>query len=245
MVLTPDDIHQLFIVKRTQVEMLADREFLIPDDETDMFLDHPAVLQPTAELYAQFVQKYIPQEARMFSREEMTQTYADKNEKLTYVYYAPPTIKDKQGVGIVNAFINSLTTLGAEFGIIITKEGFTPDARKALDAITQPVIQVFFDHQLYSNPINHVLVPRHTRLDDEKRRNILVKYKLQPRQILTISIDDPVIRYYGWSIGDLIHISRLNLGTDKTMVKSSLAYRIVSRVKFDVEKKTTKAKVTT
>lgn len=244
MAFSPDDIYKLFIVKRTQVEMLADRGFIIPDDEFEMFKEHPNALQPTDDLLGQFVLRYTPEGAKRFSREELTHTYADENDSLVHVYFAPPTAKDKQGVGIVNAFIDAATELGAEFGIIITNEGFTPDARKALDAITQPIIQVFFDYQLYTNPTTHVLAPHHTRLSDDERRNILTKYKLQPRQILVISIDDPIVRYYGWNIGDMIRVDRVNLATNKTMAKTSLAYRMVSRMKFDVEKKATKAKVT-
>ncbi len=244
MAFSPDDIYKLFIVKRTQVEMLADRGFLIPDEEIGMFLEHPNALQPTGDLLGDFVRRYTPEGSKLFSREELTHTYGDENENLIYVYFAPPTNKDKQGVGIVNAFIDAATELGAGFGIIITNEGFTPDARKALDAITQPLLQIFFDYQLYANPTTHVLAPRHTKLSEEERRTLLTKYKLQPRQILVISIDDPIVRYYGWNIGDLIKVDRVNLATNKTMVKSSIVYRMVSRMKFDVEKKATKTKVT-
>jgi len=237
MAFSPDDIYKLFIVKRTQVEMLADRGYLIPVDEIEMFLENPNSLQPTPELLADFVRRYTPENARSFSREAMSATYTDENNNKTYVYFAPLTTKEKQGVSVVNAFIDTSVEMGANVGIIITNEGFTSDARKTLDTLTEPIIQVFFDHQLYINPTTHMMTPRHTRLSPEERRSFLTKYKLQPRQILVISIDDPIVRYYGWNVGDIIKIERFNLATNKTMVKSSIAYRIVSRVKFDVEKK--------
>lgn len=245
MAYTPDDIYKIFITKRTQVEMIGDRGYLVPEDEIAMFLEHPNALQPTPELFMEFVQRYIPEGGKTFAREEMSHTYKDENDKSIYVYFAPQIIKDKQGVSVVSTFIENLTEVGADVGIIITNEGFTPDAKKLLDALTKPIIQVFYDFQLYANPTYHNLVPKHTKLSEDQRRILLTKYKIQPRQITGMSMEDPITRYYGWLPNDLIKIDRINISTTKTMIRSSTAYRIVTRMKFDQEKKKApKAKVT-
>lgn len=237
-----DQIYTTFIVKRTQVEMLADRGYLIPEDEIQLFLDHPNVSRPTAELLTQFIKRYTSADTKMFSRENMTQSYTNENDKVTYVYFAPLTVKDKQGIGIVTTFIDTANELAADVAIIITGEDFTSDARKSLEALTEPIIQVFFDFQLYVNPTSHYLVPKHTKLSEDERRELLTKSKIQPRQALTLSIDDPIVQYYGWLPGDLIRVDRFNLATNKTMVQRSIVYRMVGRSKIEQKKPATKKK---
>lgn len=240
MAYTADNINKLFIAKRTQVEMLADRGYFIPQEENELFLQ-PESLHPTPDLYRRFVEQYTV-EGR-FSRENMAVTYINETNQLTYVYYTPSS-KNQQGVGVLANFIEAITSLAANYGIIVSNENFTPVAKESLDKITQPVIQVFFDHQLYVNPTMHVLTPLHVRLNDEERRNFLTTSKIQPRMLLTLSIDDPIVRYYGWSVGDIIRIHRVNLATTKTMVRTSIAFRMVGRIRFDQEKKIPASKVT-
>jgi DNA-directed RNA polymerase subunit H (RpoH/RPB5) len=242
MALTGDDIYKLFITKRTQVEMLLDRGNEIPTDEKEMFIDNPDAARPTPRLLADFVARYTPTDTGRFSRQELSQTYLHTDDDArTHVYFAPFTIKDKQGISVVNSFIETITDIGATIGIIITNEGFTPDSKKALEAITQPIIQIFYDEEIYANPTRKLIVPKHEKISDEARRKFFQESGLQPRQALDLSIDDPIVRYYGWNIGDVIRVERVNLATSKTMSQTSIAYRKVSRIKFEAAKKVVKS----
>ena len=233
MSLTPDDIHKYFKIKRTQVEMMVDRGCLIPENEIVMFIENPDAQKPTPKLYGDFIKAYTHSSNGIFSRQLMNNNYENEKGELTHVFFAPQTTKDRQGIASVNGFITNLTELGAEHGIIITEETFTSDARKALDILTSPTIQIYYDYQLYTNPTRHVLVPRHTKLTEEERLNFFEKSRIKPNQLITFSLDDPIVSYYGWSAGDLIRIDRINLATNKTMVKASLSYRLVGRNRLE------------
>ena len=222
--------------------MMADRNYLIPDEEASMFLRDEVKDEVPDEALTKFVQTYTSEKTRMFSRENMTQTYRNQEGHILYVYYAPATSKDRQGVGVVNTFVNDLTELDAQVGIVITREDFTSSARDQLKEITQPVIQIFFDFMLYANPTRHNRVPEHVRLNKVERATLLKKHKIQPNQLPAMSIDDPIVQYYGWRIGDIIKIYRNNLATDKTMTQRSITFRIVTPVTFEAAKKI-KAKV--
>ena len=238
---SPDEIHKLFILKRTQVEMIVDRGFPIPEDEISLFIENPDAERPTDRTYRDFVKRYTVN--GRFSREALSNDYTDENGHITSVYFVPSIIKDKQGISVINGFVTSMTDIGANSGIIISQEDFTSEAKRHLDLLTSPAIQVFFDNQLYVNPTRHEYVPKHTKLSEEERRVFFEQSRLKPGQLVSASIDDPIIRYYGWSIGDVIKIERTNLATNKTMVKSSLAYRIVTRTRFDQPKSRTSVKV--
>lgn len=234
--MTPDQIYRLFLVKRTQVEMLADREYLIPEEEINMFIYHPEAYQPSDELLFNFANQYLS-DKNIFSREALSQTYSNNQGDITYVYFTPTIVKERQGVETIAQFINTAQQLGASNAIIISSEEFTPEAQKKISGITKPTIQVFFDYQLYFNPTFHFLTPKHTKISDEDRRKLLAESKIQPSQLLVISIDDPIVRYYGWKIGNIIRIERTNLVTNQTLVKNSISYRIVGRVVIASAKK--------
>jgi DNA-directed RNA polymerase subunit H (RpoH/RPB5) len=239
---SPDEIYTLFIVKRTQVEMMADRGYPLPEAEIELFIENDDAAHPTDELLTSFIKQYT-NTSGIFSREDMSELYT-KDDEQTYVYFVPPTNKDKQGVGVVTTFIEKINDIGVDRGIIITDDPFTPDATKALAALTKPLIQVFFDYQLYTNPTYHVIVPKQERLTPEERTAFLTKSKIQPRQLLVSSIDDPIVRYYGWNVNDIIRVHRFNISSSKTMVRSSIAYRIITSRRFDDDNKKKAVKVT-
>lgn len=241
MSLTPDAIYRHFIVKRTQVEMLYDRGFLIPKDEKKLFLAPSSKGQLPPEILTEFIQRYTSEEDGVFSRDNMSNIYSDNDDNKTYVYYVPQTAKNQQGVGVIQSFVEKLTNQGIKLGILITLEDFTSDAKNAIAALTTPMIQVFFDYQLYTNPTLHKTTPLHTRLTPDERLKFLSQSRIQPGQMPSLTIDEPIVRYYNWKPGDIIRIERFNIATDKIMVRNSIAYRIVSKNLSNPVKKTTKA----
>lgn len=241
MPLTPDAIYQHFIVKRTQVEMLKDRGYLIPEDEEDLFLADDSKGKLSSTILTDFVRHYTSQDDATFSRENMSTIYQDENGNKTYVYFVPQTAKERQGVGVVQSFVEKLTNQGINLGILITIEDFTSDAKKAIADITTPSIQVFFDRQLFTNPTLHKTTPPHYRLTPDERLKFLSENKIQPGQMPSFTLDEPIVRYYNWKPGDIIRIERFNIATDKIMVTRSIAYRIVSKNVSITTKKSTKA----
>ena len=69
-------------------------------------------------------------------------------------------------------------------------------------------IQIMWCKQLQFNITKHVLVPTHTKCNDEEINELLKTYNLLTKvQLPLISRDDPVIRYYNYKPGDVIKIT--------------------------------------
>lgn len=219
---------ELFAVKRTQVEMMVDRDYPIPKNESLMFIEHQDVFRPTIQLLKEFKKAY-------HNRGDLTQTYTNDNGEITYVFFAPET-KGTQGKAQVEQFLTNVRKIRANVGIIISNADFTSSAKEELRKPILTTIQKFFDYELYINPTQHELVPPHEKLSVEEKRAKLAESKSQPSQILVLTSNDPIVRYYGWKPGDLIRVKRVNRATDRVMAKKSTIYRFISVNEIEVKK---------
>lgn len=82
-------------------------------------------------------------------------------------------------------------------------------------------VQLFNSKKLQINITKHEFVPKHIKLDDNKKIEITEKYSLESFPIIQIS--DPVVQYYNFQRGDIIKIIRSNLNSGY-----SEYYRLVS-----------------
>ncbi len=55
---------------------------------------------------------------------------------------------------------------------------------------------------------DHILVPKHTKLGEKEREQLLEKFNIRPMDLPKISIDDPAIAALEVKSGDVIKIIR-------------------------------------
>ena len=73
----------------------------------------------------------------------------------------------------------------------------------------KPSVQVFIYDELAINPTRHSLTPDHILLSDAERTELYRSPKMpQPHLMPGISVNDPVVKYYGGNVGDLFKIVR-------------------------------------
>jgi DNA-directed RNA polymerase subunit H (RpoH/RPB5) len=92
--------------------------------------------------------------------------------------------------------------------IIIYAQQITPSAK---NLIIPPLdIETFTAKELSVNPVKHLLVPRHEKIETEEEiQQILKKYYLTSKNLLPrYDPNDIVVRYYHWPIGSVIRIYR-------------------------------------
>jgi DNA-directed RNA polymerase subunit H (RpoH/RPB5) len=141
---------------------------------------------------------------------------------------------DKVGVNDVRTCVTRWPE--AQTVVIIAEGGATHFvARKLLDR--EPMfpeaeghdIQVLTSASMRFNVTEHVLVPRHRPIDTEAAATLCAKYGFESIDVLpTIKITDPVVVYLNLSLGDVVEITRDEIG-DNGLAVRSVAYRRVRK----------------
>src|SRR5436309_2537659 len=68
--------------------------------------------------------------------------------------------------------------------------------------------QIFFEDDLTYNLTHHISVPEHEYLSPTEAEAKLIEMKTTRFQLPLLKITNPIARYYGWEVGDIIRIHR-------------------------------------
>ena len=93
--------------------------------------------------------------------------------------------------------------------ILVFNGAMTSMAAKAIQAISsEMIIEYFKESELIVNITEHKWVPQHYPLSVEEVDALLARYKAKLTQLPRMSIMDPISRYYGLAVGDVVKIVR-------------------------------------
>jgi DNA-directed RNA polymerase I, II, and III subunit RPABC1 len=127
---------------------------------------------------------------------------------------------------VIRQFMKLIRDFDIYEAILIIDAPLSSKANQALSEITNAKWQVFSDMDLTYNPSRHHDTALHRRLDEAEKGAKLVEMKTDLSKLPIMKINDPIARYYGWSAGDLIEITRhdsaISILTPKT-----INYRVV------------------
>ena len=116
---------------------------------------------------------------------------------------------DKVGVKTIKQYCEMMKEASVSHAILVVKQGVTPFAKTALQEMASTyLIEHFRDAELLVDVTEHRLVPAHALLSPEDRQALLDRYKLRAEQLPRIQRTDPVARYYGLMVGDVVKIVR-------------------------------------
>ena len=116
---------------------------------------------------------------------------------------------DKVGVKTIKQYCEMMKEASVSHAILVVKQGVTPFAKTALQEMASTyLIEPFRDAELLVDVTEHRLVPAHALLSPEDRQALLDRYKLRAEQLPRIQRTDPVARYYGLKVGDVVKIVR-------------------------------------
>lgn len=87
-------------------------------------------------------------------------------------------------------------------------------------------VQYFIHKEFYVNIINNVYVPNHEFLNRKDARNFLKRNNLSITQLPKICYDDPIVKYYGAKIGQIVKIHRITPDIPSS-VNKTISYRTV------------------
>ena len=208
---------RLFEIKKNQLQMVRRRGYSIEREQN--------LLQITAE---EFEEAYIPfaEQQKKSLRTVLSQLYEKENGEKLYVYYADaPADKSQLGVDIIGDAIQEMDRFKSKNGIIITSKQLSSSARKQIEGLVSYNVSIFMEDEMLYDPTAHYLTPEHIGLTPDVQRDLLKRNKINLDQLPIILTSDMIARYYGFKVGQVIQINRVNLY--ETIVPHSVAYRVV------------------
>ncbi|KAL6525172.1 DNA-directed RNA polymerases II and IV subunit 5A [Orobanche minor] len=191
MVLSEEEITKLHRIRKTVMEILRDRGYVVGDFEIEMSRH-------------QFIQKY----GENMKREDLmiNKGLRSNNSEQIYVFFPE---EPKVGVKTVKTYTNRMKDEGVYGAILVVQQNLTPFAKACISEISSKFhLEVFQDAELLINIKEHVLIPKHQLLTPEEKKSLLERYTVKETQLPRIQITDPIARYYGLKRGQVVKIIR-------------------------------------
>ncbi|KAK9832489.1 hypothetical protein WJX81_001238 [Elliptochloris bilobata] len=186
-----DNCTKLYRIKKTCMEMLHDRGYLVSQDELEMDK-----------------QTFREQYTEDPKREDLTTLVPKQDDPTEQIFVFFPD-EVKVGVKSIKVFAERMRNESVNRAIMVVVGSLTPFSKQCLQEM-QPAyyIEVFSDAELLINITKHVLVPEHRLLTTEEKKGLLDRYKVKDTQLPRIQFNDPVARYYGMQRGQVVRIVR-------------------------------------
>lgn len=131
----------------------------------------------------------------------------NKHGEQIYFYFIP---YDKINIDIFKYYVTLMDKLSIYHAIFVYRKTITPFVKKILQTLQLFNIEIFCQDELTYNVTKHQLVPKHTKTR--------LPSKIGLKNIPKISRTDPVVRFLGFKVGDVVKIERKN---------GTLGYRVV------------------
>lgn len=197
--------HRYYLARKTTLEMLKDRGYIVPNSEINQSLQ---------EFRSIFGPKPDPDRLRISSV-----LSSDESKRILVIFCGPQLVKVNTMRGIAAQIVNkeSLNSL-----ILILQSKITNQAQKAVNEFNFKV-ELFQITDLLVNITKHVLKPKHQVLTPREKEKLLKKYNLEEKQLPRMSVKDAIVRYYGYEKGQVLKVMYSG-----EITQSHVTYRCVS-----------------
>ncbi|KAJ1463151.1 RNA polymerase Rpb5, C-terminal domain-containing protein [Pelagophyceae sp. CCMP2097] len=181
----------LFRIRKTLLKMLKKRGYIVDPLQLDMTSS-----------------AFVEQFGEAPKRNDLTILAEHETDPEDQVFIFLPD-EDKVGVKTIKGYCDMMKEANVAHAVLVVKLGVTPFARTALQEMASTfLIEHFRDNELLVDITEHKLVPAHQPLSDEDKKALLKRYKLKDAQLPRIQKSDPVARYYGLKVGEVVKIIR-------------------------------------
>ena len=205
---------RLFDVRTTLKKMLSRRGFAVS----------PTIENETLE---SFEYSYLedPQFSLTFdARREVVMRHNNKVDDLLLVFFADIG-ETNIGIGPIREFLLEMEKKQCcEAIVVIPKSLTSPGYTLLRELMTTRKISItpFSESELLFDLFEHVRVPRHTLLGEDEKQKLLQDLNITPNLLPKIQKSDPVAKYLGLCVGDIVQIRRYSI-----TVGEDVYYRVV------------------
>lgn len=167
MVLSEEEMGRLYRIRKTVMQMLRDRGFLVGDFEINMSKH-------------EFKSKY----GEHMKREDLVINKSKKDNSGDQIYVFFPD-EPKVGVKTMKTYTNRMNSENVYRAILVTQTNLTPFARTCISEISSKFhLEVFQEAELLVNIKEHELVPEHQVLTDAEKKTLLERYTVKETQVI-------------------------------------------------------------
>lgn len=124
---------------------------------------------------------------------------------------------EKLNTSILKEYIKEIEKNQINHAIIVYRDKITSSVNKIIDTIFHLNIELFKFQNLLFNITKHRLYRPHILLSASEKNKFIQKYG---KQIPKILINDPIVKYFNYKLGDILKIVRKN---------NFISYRIVKK----------------
>ena len=96
--------------------------------------------------------------------------------------------------------------------ILIFSRPLTTFASREIEQNPRKDIEIWMESEFMFNPTKHFLCPKHEIMSSASKKEFLESRKIEASLLPKMSVNDPIMKYYGARKGNLIRITRPNPG---------------------------------
>ncbi|PKU82638.1 DNA-directed RNA polymerase V subunit 5A [Dendrobium catenatum] len=196
--------HRLFLARRTVLQMLCDRGYVVA----------PPDLELTLSAFRSLYGEYPDLERLRIS----TTLVSDPSKKILVIFCGTEPVK----LATVQAIFNQFGKEKLYRMIIVFQNKVTSKARDCTENFPLYKVETFQITELLINISKHSLMPKHEILKDEEKQNLLQKYNVQDHQLPRMLEKDAVARYFGLEKGTVVKVTY-----DREITGSHETYRCI------------------
>lgn len=193
----------LFNIRKTVIEMLQDRNYIVPQSELINFDD--------------FSIKFKNKNLDIF----IDNTENDKGKVYVYFHNEPKTIPKVDLKNLLSKTIETYNDENIKL-IILLKEKGNGSILKEINKEIYKNVEIFMNKNMIFNITHHEFVPKHIILSEEEEKEVLDRYSTPINKLPKILRTDPVAKYYGMKPNQICKIIR-----NSPEVGDYLYYRLV------------------
>ena len=200
MSLDENEILTIFRIRKTTLQMLRDRGYVVFDSKDDLDLSRQ-----------KFEEKFVKVDQVIRESLEIKRPkWNTPSQRILVVFIKGEKEKSAIGVKSIRNYCERIKQDDFHKAILILHGRLTPHAKQAISAINFLVdrIEYFNESELIINITEHFLVPRHEVLLREDCKKLLEKYSIKENQHQKINKNDPVARYLGIEKNQIVKIIR-------------------------------------